>query len=45
MLYRRVNMAELVQVRGNLEVTFTKAEEQVSDSTQPTVNSDFREGV
>ncbi len=41
MMNRRVIMAKLEQVRGNLDITFPQALRQVSNSTQPTVNSDL----
>jgi hypothetical protein len=39
---RRVSIAKLAQVRGKMDITFTKAPEQVSNRIQPTVNSDLR---
>ncbi len=38
---RRVSMNKLPQVLGKLAVTFTKAREQVSNSSGPSVNSDL----
>ncbi len=38
---RRVSMNKLTQVLGKLAVTFTKAGEQVSNSSGHSVNSDF----
>lgn len=42
---RRVSLAKLAQVRGEMAITFTKAQEQVSNRIQPTVNSDSKQGV
>ena len=40
MMYRRVSLAKLPLVRGNLEITIAQAERRVSESRNPTVNSD-----
>ncbi len=45
MMNRWVSLAKWEQICGKLEITFTEASERVSDRTQPTVNSDFKEGV
>ena len=42
MMYRRVSLAKLEQVRGNLDITMPQALEHIGDSARPTVNSDFR---
>ncbi len=42
MMYRRVSRAKLPAIQAELEVTFAEAERQVSESQQPTVNSDLR---
>ena len=42
---RWVSLAKWEQICGKAEVTNTGASEQVSDRTQPAVNSDFKEGV
>jgi excisionase family DNA binding protein len=42
MMYRRVSLARLEQVRGNLDITMPQALEHIGESAQPTVNSDFR---
>ena len=42
MMYRRVSLARLEQVRGNLDITMTQALEHIGESAQPTVNSDLR---
>jgi hypothetical protein len=39
---RRVSMAKLGQVRGKLAITFPQGLDQVSNSIQPTVNSDLK---
>jgi Helix-turn-helix domain len=41
MMYRRVSMAKLPLIRGNLEVTIVGAERRVSESSTPIVNSDY----
>jgi len=41
MMYRRVSLAKLPQVRGNLDITIAQAERRVSESRTPTVNSDI----
>ena len=42
MMYRRVNLAKLEQVRGHLNITVPQALEHIGDSAQPTLNSDLR---
>jgi|GEM_PF-1622337 len=39
---RCVSMAKLGQVQGKLAITFPQALERISESSQPTVNSDLR---
>jgi hypothetical protein len=41
MMNRRVSIAKLEQVRGKLAITFPQGLDQVSNSLQPTVNSDL----
>jgi excisionase family DNA binding protein len=41
MMNRHVSLARLEQVRGKLDITFPQALQQVSNSIQPTVNSDL----
>jgi hypothetical protein len=41
MMYRRVGLAQLVQVGANLDITMTQALPHICESTQPCVNSDF----
>ena len=45
MMYRRVNLAQLDQVRGKLEVTLPKADRRLGERTTPIVNSDFEGGA
>jgi Helix-turn-helix domain len=42
MMNRRSSIAKLEQIRGKLDITLPQALRQVSNSPQPTVNSDFR---
>ena len=39
---RRVNLAKLGQVQGKMDITFPEALRRVSESNQPTVNSDLK---
>lgn len=41
-MYRRVNLAKLEQVRGQLEITTPQAPARIGESTKPSVNCDFR---
>ena len=41
MIYRRVSLAKLEHVRGNLDITMPQALEHIGESAQPTVNSDL----
>ena len=41
MIYRRVSLAKLDQVRGDLDITMPKALQHIGESPQPSVNSDF----
>ncbi len=41
MIYRRVSVAKLASVRGELEVTVTQADSRMDESTHPFVNSDL----
>jgi Helix-turn-helix domain len=43
MMYRRVSVAKLPQIRGNLDITIALVERRVSESRSPTVNSDTPE--
>lgn len=42
MIYRRVSLAKLEQVRGKMNVTLSEAQRQVSESGEPTVNRDLK---
>ena len=42
MMYRRVSLAKLEHVRGNLDITMPQALEHIGESAQPSVNSDLR---
>ena len=44
MMNRWISLAKLPQICEQLEVTITEAQERVSESNEPTVNSDFRQG-
>ncbi len=41
MIYRRVSLVKLPQIQGKLNVTFSEAQRQVSESGEPTVNLDL----
>ena len=41
MIYRRVSLAKLEQVCGKMNVTFSEAQGQVSETSEPTVNRDL----
>ena len=41
MMYRRVSLVKLAQVRGDLNITMPQALEHIGESAQPTVNSDL----
>jgi Helix-turn-helix domain len=42
MMYRRVNLAKLEQVRGELDITIPQAVARIGESFEPSVDSDFR---
>lgn len=42
MMYRRVSLAKLDQVRGNLDITMPQALQHIVESNPPSVNSDLR---
>lgn len=42
---RRVSLAKIWQVQGEMDITFPQAMQHIVESTKPTVNSDLREGV
>ncbi|NTW87646.1 MAG: helix-turn-helix domain-containing protein [Desulfobulbaceae bacterium] len=39
---RRVSLAKLGQVRGNIDISFPQVQQHIVESTKPTVNSDFK---
>ena len=41
LIYRRVNVNKLDQVRGKLDITMPQALQHIGERLQPTVNSDF----
>jgi len=41
MMYRRVSLARIEQVRGILEITLPQALPHIGESAEPSVNSDF----
>jgi hypothetical protein len=45
MMYRRVNLAKLDQVRGELDITIPQAHSRIGDIPDSLVNSDFRAGA
>jgi hypothetical protein len=40
LIYRRVNLAKIDAVRGELEITFTQPRARIGESTAPSVNCD-----
>ena len=42
MMYRRVNLTKLEQVRGKLDITMPQAQSHIDESAQPSVNSDLQ---
>ena len=42
MMYRRVNLAKLVQIGANLDITMPQAVPHIGESPQPCVNSDLK---
>lgn len=43
MMYRRVSLDKLAQVRGNLDITMPQAPAHIGERIQPSVNSDLRQ--
>ena len=41
MMYRRVSLARIEQVRGKLDITLPQAPPHIDESAKPSVNSDF----
>lgn len=39
---KRINMTTLALISTQMDITFTQAPKRIGDSTQPTVNSDFK---
>jgi hypothetical protein len=39
---RRVSLAKIEQIRGNMDISFPEAARHIIDSKKPTVNSDFK---
>ena len=44
-MYRRVNLARLSALTGNLEVRFMRGMERIVESNNPSLNSDFKTGT
>ena len=42
MMYRRVNVSKLEQIRGPLDITLAQARSRIDESTGPSVNRDFQ---
>jgi hypothetical protein len=42
-MYRKVNLAKLNQVRGDLDITMPQAPSRIVESTEPSVNSNLRQ--
>ena len=42
LMYRRVNLTKLDQIRGHLDITMPQALGHIGESAQPSVNSDLR---
>lgn len=42
---RRVNLAKLEQIRGQIDITMPQALRHIVESVQPSVNSDLRQGA
>ena len=45
MMYRRVNVAKMKQVSGNLDVRLPQAPSRIGESNKPSVNCDLRQGA
>ncbi|EIL98258.1 hypothetical protein RHOFW104T7_15795 [Rhodanobacter thiooxydans] len=43
MMYRRVSLAKLASIRGELDITMTQAHSRIGESAQPFVNSDYKQ--
>jgi len=44
LIYRRVNLAKIDAIRGDLEITFTQPRPSIEETTKPNVNCDSTEG-
>ncbi|MHB8165288.1 MAG: helix-turn-helix domain-containing protein [Sulfuricella sp.] len=42
---RRVSLAKLEQVRGQMDITMPQAQRHINDSNSPTVNSNLKQGA
>ncbi len=42
LMYRRVSLPKLEQIRGNLDITMPQALRHIGESAQPSVNRDFK---
>ena len=45
LMFRRVTLAKLGAVKGDLDITFTQAVRNIDESSKPSVNSDFKAGA
>ena len=45
MMYRRVNLAKLVQVSSDLDIRMPQALQHIGERANPSVNSDFSQGA
>ena len=45
LVYRRVNLAKIDEIRGDLEITFTQPHARIRESGVPSVNCDSRKEV
>ena len=45
LMYRRVNPTRLEQIRGSLEIAVPKAVRDLDETSQPSVNRDFKPGA
>lgn len=43
MIFRRVSLAKLEEIRGNLDITIPQARQHINESAVPSVNSDLRQ--
>lgn len=45
LIYRRVSLAKLDQIRGQLDITMPKALRHINESTSPSLNCDLRQDI